>query len=571
MLAVTVKETKPVDEVVLVPVFKHPVKTDLLPFEDRVAMCRMAVQGKGVGVSTVERETGESNVAMLRALRAHYPAGTQILWVCGDDVFDWIDNPKGQAMMRELNGVIVQRRLHQAIGAGGDSFYKSPMDTAKVATLEKSNLKVHLIFGELPHFSSTLVRSSPASWRAYLPQCVGAYLDKRPHLIAQLVRSSGREVAGGEPALSTSEHTDDVEATEGPLPPPGKRRRADWAAGPEGAAELQERVTSCVMQGLAVVHAIQRERGRTALALALRDGQAAAALRLARAELDHVLRDVPCLPVEAGEAHNMAQELVYTPTWLARDRQLLDQYLGETAGKQLEEEEAGDWLHRAALLRKFNSRVDVLIDLCTQVLGTQVAAVTQSPVCDRESGPESMLRLFRLWSRGKEALGRERAFVCAAGRRAREHVRGSLRARARLGEVVELKEIMLRRIFSEDTDRAEAASRGPCAAGSPWVSRTSEGLAAGEVDALHKILAHVTAWEWSLMRCFSASTPLRVLHQALANEEVPGLIPAAGGKGAAFDVNGWFDTTSSAVDLMLTLVQGLAAGICASKAAAFGS
>lgn len=32
-----------------VPVFKHPVKKDLLPFEDRIAMCKLAVSASNIG------------------------------------------------------------------------------------------------------------------------------------------------------------------------------------------------------------------------------------------------------------------------------------------------------------------------------------------------------------------------------------------------------------------------------------------------------------------------------------------------------------------------------------------
>ncbi|CAE8652882.1 unnamed protein product [Polarella glacialis] len=191
LLAITVKETKPVDEVVLVPVFKHPVKTDLMPFEDRVAMCELAVQANGIEVSRVEQETGESNAVMLRALRRKYPEGTQLLWVCGDDVFEWIDNVKGREMLCELDGLIVQRRLHQSDGGRStDNFYKAPLDVSKVQALAAEySVMIDFIYGELPHFSSTLVRNSPASWRAFLPQKVAAYIDERPGLLAQLVRT----------------------------------------------------------------------------------------------------------------------------------------------------------------------------------------------------------------------------------------------------------------------------------------------------------------------------------------------------------------------------------------------
>ena len=107
--AITVRETKPVDEVLLVallkrllkgfehlvaskvPVFKHPVKKDLLPFEDRISMCNLAVSASHIGVSSVEQETGESNAVMLRALRKKYPKGSRLLWVCGDDVLHGLD------------------------------------------------------------------------------------------------------------------------------------------------------------------------------------------------------------------------------------------------------------------------------------------------------------------------------------------------------------------------------------------------------------------------------------------------------------------------------------------------
>lgn len=111
---------------------------------------------------------------MLRALRDKYPKGSRLLWVCGDDVqldvqlsgvsafeqhaftvrtptalglagrimtwnlliaghlsrFDWISNEKGQAMLAELDGLIVQRRLHKAPDNQADRFYKAPVDSS---------------------------------------------------------------------------------------------------------------------------------------------------------------------------------------------------------------------------------------------------------------------------------------------------------------------------------------------------------------------------------------------------------------------------------------------------------
>jgi hypothetical protein len=57
------------------------------------------------------------------------------------------------------------------------------------ALIAKHGLDIDFIHGELPHFSSTLVRGSPANWRAFLPMRVAEYLDQRPELLAQLVRT----------------------------------------------------------------------------------------------------------------------------------------------------------------------------------------------------------------------------------------------------------------------------------------------------------------------------------------------------------------------------------------------
>jgi len=106
----------PVDAVVLVPVYKHAVKRDLLPFDDRVHMCQLAVSpfsnnsssSTAITVSTIERDVGESNGAMLRALRDKYPSNTKLLWICGDDFFRWWQRPKGLETLKEVDGLIVQ-------------------------------------------------------------------------------------------------------------------------------------------------------------------------------------------------------------------------------------------------------------------------------------------------------------------------------------------------------------------------------------------------------------------------------------------------------------------------------
>lgn len=519
LLAVTVRETKPVDEVVVVPVFKHPVKTDLLPFDDRLAMCEMALRGKGITVSTVERETQESNVVMLQALRKKYVRGCQLFWVCGDDVFEWIENTKGRAMMKELDGLIVQRRLHRD---GSDSFRKSPLDTSKVAALgERYGLKIDVIFGELPHFSSTLVRTSPASWKAYLPSLVGAYLEARPHLL-----SLAFESAAGGPASEQ---------------PETKRRRTQADA---------EAETACVMRCIEIMHGLQRERGCTAMALSIGGAEARRKLREARGDLDALLRDLPEVPKDSGPALSLAEELAYTPRWLANDRRQYDQELERASAGGAVEDQASEWHRRVTLLRRFYARIDVLLEASRQLLQTRVsprgsrATPSGDGSVDQESESECLFRLYSLWARGKEALGRERTYLAAGGKDARRIVRSSLRMRTSLIEVIEHKEIMFKRIFSMEQ---------PCPA--PRFQ---------SVEAIHTMLTQITAIEWSLMGCFSTSTPQKVQLKIVSGQASS----AAGGAGSpdgGFNVEDWYDMTSSAIDLMLTLVQALAAGICMAR------
>jgi len=62
LAAVYVLSTEPVDEVLVVPVYKHPFSKELASFEDRLEMCRLAFSWiPRVVVSAVERELdGES-------------------------------------------------------------------------------------------------------------------------------------------------------------------------------------------------------------------------------------------------------------------------------------------------------------------------------------------------------------------------------------------------------------------------------------------------------------------------------------------------------------------------------
>ena len=77
LLAVTYAlATAPIDEVLVVPVYRHPFAKELASFEDRFEMCRLALAWiPGVRVSDVERVLGGESKTLrtLEHLLEHHP------------------------------------------------------------------------------------------------------------------------------------------------------------------------------------------------------------------------------------------------------------------------------------------------------------------------------------------------------------------------------------------------------------------------------------------------------------------------------------------------------------------
>ncbi|WP_437959641.1 nicotinate (nicotinamide) nucleotide adenylyltransferase [Sorangium sp. So ce119] len=77
----------PIDEVLVVPVYRHPFSKELAPFEHRLAMCHLALGWlPGVSVSTVERELGGDSLTLrtLEHLAAAHPGWAMRLLVGAD-------------------------------------------------------------------------------------------------------------------------------------------------------------------------------------------------------------------------------------------------------------------------------------------------------------------------------------------------------------------------------------------------------------------------------------------------------------------------------------------------------
>lgn len=94
LAAVYVLSTEPIDEVLVVPVYKHPFSKELASFEDRLEMCRLSFSWiPRVSISAVERDLdGESlTLRTLEHLAAIHPDWSMRL-LLGADVLN--DLPK---------------------------------------------------------------------------------------------------------------------------------------------------------------------------------------------------------------------------------------------------------------------------------------------------------------------------------------------------------------------------------------------------------------------------------------------------------------------------------------------
>ncbi len=90
MVSLYVVETQPVDELWVVPAFRHPFQKELVPFEHRFAMCERAfsVLGDRVTVSDIERELDRDASRTLDTIGALYERHDELALrlVVGSDI-----------------------------------------------------------------------------------------------------------------------------------------------------------------------------------------------------------------------------------------------------------------------------------------------------------------------------------------------------------------------------------------------------------------------------------------------------------------------------------------------------
>jgi len=124
-----VLETADVDELWLMPTFQHPFDKELLPFEDRLAMCRLAAAALGprARVTDIERELGDESRTLrtVRALQARH-AEHQFALVIGADLVEETATWYGGEELRATVPFIVVGRAGHSAGPGASAAVEMP-------------------------------------------------------------------------------------------------------------------------------------------------------------------------------------------------------------------------------------------------------------------------------------------------------------------------------------------------------------------------------------------------------------------------------------------------------------
>jgi nicotinate-nucleotide adenylyltransferase len=113
LVPLLVQSTHDVDLVLVVPTFRHPFAKDLAPYDDRVRMCELAMNGKrDVEISRVEEELGGESRTLrtLEHLAAKHPDWRMRL-VVGSDIVAEAPRWFGFEAIQKLAPLIV---LHRA-------------------------------------------------------------------------------------------------------------------------------------------------------------------------------------------------------------------------------------------------------------------------------------------------------------------------------------------------------------------------------------------------------------------------------------------------------------------------
>ena len=166
-----VLQTQPVDEVWWIPTFEHAFDKQLIDFEARLDMCRLAVADlQRVRITDIERTLGGESrtVDTVRQLSSRH-ADTDFSLIIGADILGDVDRWKDWQGLTEMVHLIV---------IGRQGYHRDEPQAFCHARSVTDSLDL-----ELPDVSSTLIRDSLAGCdydavRPWIPRAVLEYIDE---------------------------------------------------------------------------------------------------------------------------------------------------------------------------------------------------------------------------------------------------------------------------------------------------------------------------------------------------------------------------------------------------------
>ena len=174
MAMLYVLATAEVDELLMMPCFRHPFEKQLVPFEHRLAMCERAIEplGRRVAVSDLEyRLGGESRTLnTVKALLAERP-GARLAVVVGSDLVAERERWYGWSELSALVEFVVVGRAGTA--AGGSVLTGNDAPPLQIPNISSSEVRDRLAHGQ------SVATWVPASVLDYIA-AQGLYRDGSP-------------------------------------------------------------------------------------------------------------------------------------------------------------------------------------------------------------------------------------------------------------------------------------------------------------------------------------------------------------------------------------------------------
>jgi nicotinate-nucleotide adenylyltransferase len=131
--------TSDVDQILVIPCARHAFNKDSVPFEHRMAMCRLAFRelGEKVSVSDIEarREKPSYTIDTVRELKRQHP-DTHFELITGSDLVNEIDQWKEADALREMIDIRVLPRLEESQKPDKDvSFYLPRISSSTIRAM----------------------------------------------------------------------------------------------------------------------------------------------------------------------------------------------------------------------------------------------------------------------------------------------------------------------------------------------------------------------------------------------------------------------------------------------------